>query len=85
MPPMGKAQVTVTVRNPADHDRSWDGLFLVDTGSTDCVVPADALRDIGLVPRGNRTYELADGREETVRTGTSAHHADGDVRAPRLA
>ena len=63
---MGIVQVTATVRNPADHARSWDGLFLVDTGSTDCVVPADALRDIGLVPRGNRTYELADGREETV-------------------
>ena len=63
---MGVVQVTATVRNPADHDRSWDGLFLVDTGSTDCVVPGDALRSIGLVPRGTRTYELADGREETV-------------------
>lgn len=63
---MGVVQVTATIRNPADHDRSWDGLFLVDTGSTDCVVPGDALRSIGLVPRGTRTYELADGREETV-------------------
>lgn len=63
---MGVVQVTATVRNPAKPDRSWDGLFLVDTGSTDCVVPADALRSIGLVPRGSRTYELADGREEVV-------------------
>lgn len=63
---MGVVQVTVTVRNPADPDRSWDGLFLVDTGSTDCVVPGDALRSIGLSPRGKRTYELADGRQETV-------------------
>ena len=63
---MGVVQVTATVRNPAEPSRSWDGLFLVDTGSTDCVVPADALRSIGLVPKGRRTYELADGREETV-------------------
>ena len=63
---MGIVQVTATIRNPADHDRSWDGLFLVDTGSTDCVVPSDALRSIGLAPRGARIYQLADGREETV-------------------
>ncbi len=63
---MGIVQVTATVRNPADPDRSWDGLFLVDTGSTDSVVPSEALRSIGLVPKGRRTYELADGREETV-------------------
>ena len=63
---MGIIQVTATVRNPADHNRTWDGLFLVDTGSTDCVVPGDALHGIGLMPRGRRTYELADGRQETV-------------------
>lgn len=63
---MGVVQVTATVRNPAQPERSWDGLFLVDTGSTDCVVPSSALRSIGLAPRGRRTYELADGREETV-------------------
>lgn len=63
---MGVVQVTATVRNLADPERSWDGLFLVDTGSTDSVVPSEALRSIGLVPRGRRTYELADGRRETV-------------------
>ena len=63
---MGVVQVTVTIRNPAQRERSWDGLFLVDTGSTDCVVPGRALREIGIEPRGRRTYELADGREEIV-------------------
>ena len=29
---MGATHVTVTVRNPAEPDRCWDGLFLVDTG-----------------------------------------------------
>lgn len=36
---MGIVQVTVTIRNPAEPDRSWDGLFRVDAGSTDCVAP----------------------------------------------
>lgn len=63
---MGIVQVTATVRNPGARERSWDGLFLVDTRSTDCVVPASALRSIGLEPRGRRSYELADGRREDV-------------------
>ena len=63
---MGIVQVTATVRNPAEPHRAWDGLFLVDTGSTDCVVPTDALYGIGLRPQGSRSYELADGRKSTV-------------------
>lgn len=63
---MGIVQVTATVRNPAEPHRAWDGLFLVDTGSTDCVVPTDALYGIGLRPQGSRSYELADGHQSTV-------------------
>lgn len=60
---MGITQVTVAVRNPADRERFWEGLFLVDTGSIDCLVPGKYLREIGLEPRGQRSYELADGTE----------------------
>ena len=60
---MGTTHVTVTVRNPAKPDRTWEGLFLVDTGAVDCLVPAKYLREIGLQPRAKRTYELADGTE----------------------
>lgn len=35
--------------------------FLVDTGATDCLAPAGALREIGVEPVGSRTYKLADG------------------------
>lgn len=58
---MGMTQVTVTVRNPAEPEKSWDGLFLVDTGSIDCLVPGNELRQIGLRPKGSRSHELADG------------------------
>ncbi|MDE0450257.1 MAG: clan AA aspartic protease [Gammaproteobacteria bacterium] len=76
---MGVVQVTVTIRNPAQRERSWDGLFLVDTGSTDCVVPGRALREIGIEPRGRRTYELADGREETVDIAVAEVEFMGEI------
>ena len=60
---MGATHVTVTVRNPADPARAWEGLFLVDTGATDSLVPRKHLEAIGLRPRGSRVYELADGSE----------------------
>ena len=60
---MGMTHVTVTVRNPANPRKTWDGLFLVDTGAIDSMVPGKFLRKIGLAPKGQRTYELADGSE----------------------
>ena len=60
---MGATHVTVTIRNPAEPDRTWEGLFFVDTGATDSLVPRPHLEAIGLQPRGKRIYELADGSE----------------------
>ena len=60
---MGATHVTVLIRNPAEPDRTWEGLFLVDTGATDCLVPRPHLEAIGLKPEGQRLYELADGSE----------------------
>ena len=71
-------QVAATVRNLADLHRFWGGLFLVDTGFTDTVVPSVALRSIGLVPKGKRTYELADGRQETVDVTSAEIEFMGD-------
>ena len=59
---MGMTPVTVTVRNPAIPEKTWEGLFLVDTGAVDCLVPRKHLDELGLLPKGQRTYELADGR-----------------------
>ena len=58
---MGATHVTVTIRNPAQPEKTWEALFLVDTGATDCMAPRKHLEAIGLAPRGRRTYELADG------------------------
>jgi len=60
---MGATRVTVAIRNPADPVRSWGGLFLVDAGAADSVVPRPHLEAIGLTPEGQRVRELPDGQE----------------------
>lgn len=59
----GATHVTVTIRNPAEPGRTWEGLFLVDTGTPDSLVPRQYLEATGLEPKGQRLYELADGSE----------------------
>ncbi len=63
---MGATYVTVRITNPADARKFWEGLFLVDTGATDTIVPRPYLESIGLKPKATRTYELADGSEISV-------------------
>ena len=41
---MGATYVTVTVRNPAEPERAWEGEFLVDTGALNSVVPSQHLK-----------------------------------------
>ncbi len=76
---MGATHVTVTIRNPADPDRSWEELFLVDTGATDSLVPRPHLESIGLKPKGQRVYELADGREIKMDITTADIEFMGEI------
>lgn len=81
---MGATHVTVTIRNPADPSRSWEGLFLVDTGATDSLVPRRHLEAIGLEARGRRVYETADGRQVTMDVTTGDIEFMGDFTAGRI-
>jgi clan AA aspartic protease len=76
---MGITQVTVTIRNPADLDKAWEGLFLVDTGATDSLVPRPHLEAIGLKPKGQRVYELADGSEIKMDITTADIEFMGEI------
>ena len=67
---MGAIHVIVGIRNLGEPERVWEGLFLVDTGATDCLVPRQHLESIGLSPTGYRVYELADGSQ--ARLGITA-------------
>ena len=78
---MGAVQVTVTIRNPAEREREWSGLFLVDTGATDNLVPRKHLEEIGIIPRGVRRYELADGSELRLDIGAAEIEFMGDFTA----
>jgi clan AA aspartic protease len=71
--------VTVTVRNPAKPGKTWEGLFFVDTGAVDYLVPAKHLRAIGLEPRAKRTHELADGSEVKLDITTGEIEFMGDL------
>jgi clan AA aspartic protease len=76
---MGVTHITVTVRNPAQPDKAWDGLFLIDTGAVDCLVPGKHLREVGIEPKGQRTYELADGSEVKLDIGVAEIEFMGDI------
>src|SRR5580698_2136759 len=76
---MGLTHVTVMVKNPASPDQTWEGLFLVDTGSIDSLVPAKYLKQIGLIPKGKRTYELADGSEIKLDITTGELEFMGEI------
>jgi len=60
---MGLTHVTVTV-SPLSGPGQYESEFLVDTGAIDCLVPARALRKLGIKREGRDVYELATG--ETV-------------------
>lgn len=78
---MGATHVTVTIRNPAEPECVWEGLFLVDTGATDCLVPRPNLEAIGLTPKGSRAYELADGSELRLDITTADIEFMGETTA----
>ncbi len=50
---MGRTKVTVKLTNPAAPNRSYEALFLVDTGATDCLAPAEDLQKIGIPEEGD--------------------------------
>ena len=58
---MGLIYVPVTLREFKKSRKKYEAKFLVDTGATDSLVPAKALRKIGVEPMGEMSYELADG------------------------
>ncbi|MBI5411450.1 MAG: clan AA aspartic protease [Nitrospirae bacterium] len=76
---MGATHVTVTIRNPADPGKSWEGLFLVDSGAIDSLVPKNHLESIGLQPKAQRTYELADGTEVRMDITTGDIEFMGEI------
>lgn len=76
---MGATYVDVTIRNPADATKSWTGSFLVDTGAFDSLVPREHLEAIGLKPKGQREYRLADGKRTAYEITTADIEFEGEL------
>ena len=76
---MGSTPVTVTIRDPAEPHRTWEGLFLVHTGARDSLVPRQPLESFVLAPKGRRVYELADGRETRMDITTADIEFMGEI------
>lgn len=56
---MGTLSVEMAVAN-LDGDRYQPVEALVDTGSSDTAIPENTLRDLGVIPTGQRRFRLAD-------------------------
>ncbi len=65
---MGLTHVPVTVSNLITQ-ASYTAKFLIDTGASDPMVPADELRRIGIEPVGKRVYEMANGQHAEFEVG----------------
>ena len=58
---MGLTRVTTKLTNIEFAGRSYEAIFLVDTGATDSLAPSDELEKLGVRKEGRMSYELADG------------------------
>src|SRR5271167_756222 len=75
---MGEIRVKVLLTNAADETanrrrklkksaiRRFEADALVDTGAVRSVIPLHVMQALGVMPRGYRMAEYADGRKESV-------------------
>jgi len=80
---MGAIHVPVIVQALRGR-RELRASFLVDTGATDCLVPAAALRRMGVRAVGRMTYELADGTTVEYEFGLAQLRFLGEITAGRV-
>jgi clan AA aspartic protease len=81
---VGHTQVTVTFRNARTPERTWEALCLVDTGATDCLIPAEAVEALGLEPKGEVSVVLADERETRLPFAGAEIEFMGEVTYGRV-
>ena len=81
---MGLTHVTVILRANLRARKKYQADFLVDTGATDCMAPAPALRRSGIQPAGKMVYELADGTKKEYPFGLAVIEFMGEITAGRV-
>ncbi|MBI5242989.1 MAG: clan AA aspartic protease [Elusimicrobia bacterium] len=81
---MGMIHVKVSLRPTSASRKSFEAKFLADTGATDSMAPARALKAIGVKAVGRTSYELADGVSKEFEFGTAVIEFMGEVTAGRI-
>jgi clan AA aspartic protease len=81
---MGLTRIDVTLKSPGSSKRTYRDQFLVDTGATDSMAPANSLRSIGIKPVGERAYELANGRKQKYEFGLAEIRFMNEITAGRV-
>lgn len=81
---MGLIHVTVTLRRLEAPDSTYEADFLVDTGATDSLAPGQALRTIGVQPKGRMAYEFADGSLHEYPFGIMQIEFMGEITGGRI-
>jgi len=81
---MGLMHVTTTLRASEKARRKFTAEFLVDTGATDSLAPAKALKRAGIKPRGRMAYELADGHTTEYEFGLAEIEFLGELTSGRV-
>jgi clan AA aspartic protease len=80
---MGLTRVAVRLLT-SDSQETYNADFLVDTGATDTMAPAFALKKIGLQPDGKDVYELANGQLVEYEYGIAKLTFMGEVIGTRI-
>jgi clan AA aspartic protease len=77
-------KVTTKLTSIEGERQSYEDIFLVDTGATDCLAPADELERIGVRRLGSMAYELADGAIKEYAFGIVQIEFMGEITAGRV-
>ncbi len=82
---MGMTQVALKIKNPQKPSSEFNGKFLVDSGATYTVVPEDILKELGIKPKWEEEFSLADGRIIKRWVGNALYEFEGrESAAPVL-
>lgn len=82
---MGMTRAALKVKNPKNPSQSFMGKFLVDSGATHTVVPEDVLKKLGIKPKWEEEFSLADGRIIKRWVGNALYEFEGrESAAPVL-
>jgi clan AA aspartic protease len=81
---MGLTKVTTKISTFSDSGSSYEAVFLVDTGATDSMVPADELEKIGVRKEVKMSYELDNGTVKEYPYGLVRIEFMGETTAGRV-